>query len=312
MSKQILEQIKHKSVLTEKVVDNVVRYAKSIVAANNAVKTQSMITIIDATLGSGGHSLALLQELTKIADLEINLHVIDLDKSAEKRLQQRLEGAKFLKQVDRKYSYKFHHMNFAEISQLGLEADILIADLGLSHEQYGSSQGFGFNENSSLDMRLNTSLGVTAADLLNALGENELNKMFSEYADIKFSRLLAQEFIKTRKIALFKSVKDVTNLLDKFAVKNNLPSKKLKRQVFQALRISVNQEYQNLKELVKSAAQILKPKGIAQIITFHSGEEKQVVNSLGKLRLKRVELPSPEELKINSRARSAKLYLLEN
>lgn len=268
---------------------------------------------IDLTLGGGGHSLEIAKALQNGM-----LYVFDLDKKAivnfEKKLKDSgIEESKVIVVND----------NFRKISSyLNQKADGIIADLGWSSDQLESLEGLSYEKgDNNLDMRFDETLGVKASDLLNALNSKELSQMFKEYADIygKYNDQLVEEIIKVRESKLFQKVEDLKSVIDKVFFKeknrNSFYSK-----VFQALRIAVNQELTNLKEMLEEGYSNLKPEGVFLIITFHSGESKIVQNFFDeKVKNREAEYltkkfgevfltPSVEELKENINSRSAKLF----
>src|SRR5260221_10772721 len=211
------------------------------------------------------------------------------------------------------------------------EIDGIIADLGWSSDQLGAIAGLSYeNELEALDMRINAGLGVKASDLLNALGRKELQAMFEKYCDLfgAKNRALVEEIVKERKSKLFENVGDLLRVINRafgFGKNKFLNNQKFSTysRIFQALRIAVNDEYSNLKEMLINSFEVLNSGGRMAVITFHSGEEKFVTDFIKeKLELEGAELnsktlgdmyirPSVEELKENLRARSAKLFVFK-
>ena len=194
----------------------------------------------------------------------------------------------------------------------------ILYDLGYSSTQLEESMGVSFIKDQPLDMRLDKTLGVTAADLVNSLTERELARLFIEYGDEKYSKRFAKAIVDARNLKKFQTTKQLANLIASEAP----PGYDHNRihpatRVFQALRIAVNDEIENLKISLPLAAQLLLPGGRILVITFHSLEDKVVkdfgrdVRSLIKSVYKKPIIPSNEEVEENNRARSAKMRVFE-
>ncbi len=295
----------------------------------------------DLTLGSGGHSWMILEKLTKGT-----LICFDIDKNAIGEFEKRLRTNNFKLQevhkeentqvyiknkslkvvlVNSNFSRLEENLKFLKIKSL----DGVIVDLGWSTDQLGKIEGLSFDKNEEeLDMRLDKSLGVKASDLLNVLNKTELSKMFDRYADIKGSEnsKLVNEILKLRKQKPFLKTKDLTQIIEKLWGKESYGSRaslKNKARVFQALRIAVNQELLSLEELLKNIYSELSLNGLVTFITFHSIEERFVEDSVKKVlstnKYKSLvgsfgdyfKTPTVEELTLNLRARSAKLWAIQ-
>lgn len=294
-----IEEKKHKPVLLKQVL---------------GVLPRKDGVFVDATLGSGGHSLEILKNLSEDSKL------IAID-SWEKNV----EDFKILIQdIKIKNNIIVSNSNFADIDNVFNEHsisgfDFLLADLGWSTDQLDTVQGLSWSvENSDLDMRLDKSLGLKASDLLNVLAERDLKMMFNSYADIRgdFASKLIQRIIKSRPI---QTTSDLNRIVEIVA---NRDANGMKSRVYQALRIAVNSEFENLKNLIKKAIRLANKNGIIAIITFHSGEERLLQNELKPLiedgsfvwkfgNEKRFLQPDINELKENISSRSAKLWVIE-
>ncbi len=289
------------------------------------LKPQSNETFVDATLGLGGHTQAIL-ETTE------NSKVIGVD--------QDLDAIGFAKQRLEKFGERFevYHANFSEIKEVLREAKIekvdgILADLGVSSLQFDSAErGFSFRFDAPLDMRMNAdSDDETAAELLENLSEEEIADLIYKYGEERSSRKIARRIIWKRKIGEpIKTTKELAETVEKAVGRNKKDKIHPATKTFQALRIAVNGELEILEEFIRDSIDILKKDGRLAIITFHSLEDRIVKQTLQKLagkcycppRLpqcvcgakKIVEIltrkpiaPSEKEIAENPRARSAKL-----
>lgn len=273
---------------------------------------------VDCTFGGGGHSRGILSRLN------VNGKLIAFDQDADAK-QNLPEDPRIL----------FVPQNFLHIQRfLRLykfpRVDGVLADLGVSSHQFDQGdRGFSIRFDGPLDMRMDRRQELTAESILTKFSENALVDMFSHYGEVSNAKTLARHIIENRTTTSFKSVASFKALIAP-VVKGN-PNKYL-AQVFQALRIEVNNELGALKELLEQLPAILKPGGRASIITFHSLEDRLVkvffkdgtfeqkvehpfLNSTRrspfKIITKKPILPSQQELKENNRSRSAKLRVAE-
>lgn len=286
-------------------------------------------TIIDATLGMGGHSEALLRSVD-----DVNVIGIDRDTDAIEYANERLKPF-----GDRFRSY---HANFSEIAAVarraGIEnADAIIADLGVSSMQFDSEiRGFSFRFDAPLDMRMDANADVlTAAELLETLSEEEIANVIYQYGDERFSRRIARRIVERRERGEpVRTTKELVELVER-SVKRS-PKDKIHpaTRTFQALRIAVNGEIEILEQFLIDSIELLKPKGRLAVITFHSTEDRIAKQTFRKMsgicscppRMpicicgaeKKVEIitrrplvPSDAETNANPRARSAKLRVIE-
>lgn len=297
----------HKSVLLKESIEN-------LLFKNTGI-------FVDCTLGSGGHSLSILNQLQKGT-----LVCIDSDEQAVKDFAEVLlsngynqESTRFTKGDLTVYVIQNNFSNIKEVlKDLGIsKVDGIFADLGWSSDQLTGIEGLSYeNQEANLDMRLSNSLAVKASDLLNVLGAKNLSKMFLDYADIygQDNKFLVERIVDERKTKPFQKVKDLLPILDKTARMQN--PKSFYAKVFQALRIAVNNEYKNLEDLLNGSLEVLNHNGRVLIITFHSGESNIVSkfiksNNLEPIFKKNGEsflVPSVQELTENLSARSAKLF----
>ncbi len=273
---------------------------------------------VDCTYGGGGHSKGILSALGK----EGKLIAFDQDKDAQNNLTNdpRVifipENFRHLKRFLRLYD--------------ALPVDGILADLGVSSHQFDTGErGFSTRFNGPLDMRMNISQSKTAADILLEYDETGLHKMFEKYGEVTNSKTLAAHIIKNRKTTHLKTIDAFKALLQPVIMGN--PNKYL-AQVFQALRIEVNDELGALEEMLEQLPVVMKKGARCAIISFHSMEDRLVKNffknagldnenenpfgrekkePVFKLVTKKPVMAGKEETKINPRSRSAKLRVAE-
>ncbi len=262
------------------------------------------MTIVDATLGCGGHATAILKKIGKTG----TLMGIDKDEKAIALAQERLKGFK---------NAIIHRMDWSEMKNiLDLKADGFLMDLGLASFQVeDSSRGFSYKLNGPLDMRFDRRTSVTAAALVNGLSEKELNDLLRKYGEERISKRIVRLIARERQIKKITTTGHLSQIIRR-VVKGN-PRKSLAR-CFQALRIAVNEELQKLKETLRYAIEILTPGGRICVITYHSLEDrivkfafKEADSSMLNVLTRKPILPSREEIVRNPRSRSAKLRVAE-
>lgn len=271
---------------------------------------------LDATLGYGGHTL----EMLKCLDGKGHMYATDVDPIEMPRTKDRLErlgyGAEIL---------TIKQMNFSQIDQIVNESgplNFVLADLGVSSMQIDNpDRGFSFKVDGPLDLRLNPEKGISAADRLKTISQDELEGMLIENADephaARIARAIISEIKKGTDISTTTQLQHIIKYALQFApvkIKEE-DIKKACQRSFQALRIDVNQEFQVLYEFLEKLPGALAPGGRIAILTFHSGEDRLVKKSFQhyfREGLYREVAPSPilpsqEECRNNGRARSAKL-----
>lgn len=251
--------------------------------------------IIDCTLGTGGHTQAILEAGGQVLGIEADPKMLEI---ARERI-----GSKS----------KLVLGNFVDIDTIAKnnsfeEVDGILFDLGVSNLHLkDDDRGFSFTEaDQELDMRLSPEKqGVKASDLLNALNVGQLTEMFNKVMDLGLSRKWARRIINTRP---YKTVNDLKTTAFDMPHKSSIDSATLP---MLALRIAVNSELENLKSALKKAYDLLKKGGRLSVIVFHSAEEAIVKDFMrdeknkGKLKIR---LPNENEIHKNKRSRSAKLY----
>ncbi len=273
---------------------------------------------VDCTFGGGGHSREILKKL----DENGRLIVFDQDEAARKNVPPDSRVI-FVAQNFR------HLQKFLRLHKFQ-QVDGILADLGVSSHQFDEAdRGFSTRFDAALDMRMDNRQPTTAADILNTYTEQQLHKLFEKYGEVTNAKTLARTIIEQRGIAVFKTI-DVFKKSLHSIVKGN-PNKYF-AQVFQALRIAVNDEMGALEALLNQAVPVLNPGGRLVIISFHSLEDRMVKNffKYGAVQEPeaddvfgtRQESPltviskkpitaSQAELKRNTRSRSAKLRVAE-
>lgn len=273
-------------------------------------------TYVDATFGGGGHARKIFEKLNDKG----TLFGVDQDEDA-------LENSWIAP------NFHFVKSNFRFIeNHLGLHGiqkiDGLLADLGVSSHQFDVPlRGFSLRVSAPLDMRMNRSGAITAADILNDTAENDLYLLFRTYSDILHLGKLITNILRFRMSKPFETTKELVDVALLSAPKGK--ENKYLAQVFQALRIEVNQELDALKDLLEQSTKILKPGGRLVVMSYHSLEDRIVKNYMkrgafdGKIEkdffgnvlkpfteiTRHPIVPGEDEIEINSRSRSAKLRI---
>ena len=275
---------------------------------------------VDCTFGGGGHSRGILQRLGPKG----RLYAFDQDSDARGNLPQD-DRITFL-------PHNFRHLaRFLRLHD-ATAVDGILADLGVSSHQFDEAgRGFSFRFEGEMDMRMDRRQALTAYEVVNTWPEQQLHKLFEQYGEVTNAKTLARTIVQVRRSVSLKTIPNFKSALDS-VVKGN-PNKYF-AQVFQALRIEVNDELGALKEMLQQTPGLLSPGGRIAIITFHSLEDRLVKNffkkgsfldeedppdpfgqskatSLLKVITKRPVTPGEKELKENPRSRSAKLRIAE-
>lgn len=273
---------------------------------------------VDCTFGGGGHSKAILQKLQE------NGKLIGFDQDEDAKQNVIVDDRVLFIPNNFRYLQRFLRLNGID------QVDGILADLGVSSHQFDeAARGFSIRFDASLDMRMDQRQAKTAVDVLNEYSEQQLHKLFEQYGEVTNSRTLAKTIVDARKTAPIKTIESLKNALSPI-VKGN-PNKYF-AQVFQALRIEVNDEMGALKEMLEQAPSVLKERGRIAVITFHSIEDRIVKtffkdntfeapdeNPFATTERKKVLKPvnkkpivaTIEEIKKNPRSRSAKLMVAE-
>lgn len=302
-----MRQSHHKSVLLQEIL--------------GVFRDYELSTFVDGTLGAGGHAKAMLQEHPEIE----SFIGIDQDPLALQIAQKTLE--------EWEGKVQFIHGNFVDFE--GEEVDGILLDLGVSSMQFDREEkGFSFSKEGPLDMRMDPTAELTAADVVNTWSEKELGRVFRVYGEEKRWRAAARAIVGARKEAPFRTTLDLVNVL--FSVLRNRKKKDIHplTLVFQALRICVNRELERLQEALPRLIRCLRKGGRLAIISFHSLEDRIVKNAFRyaasdkentsgiagvflskkqevKILTKKPIIPTEEERWGNPRSRSAKLRVIE-
>ena len=306
---------KHVSVLLHEAIDSL------------SVKEDGIY--VDLTLGRGGHSKEILKRLKNG-----HLYAFDKDDEAIEESKENLKGFE-----DKLTIIRDDFRNFRQnLDKLGVKkVDGILLDLGVSSPQFDEgNRGFSYREDSRLDMRMDTRQKLTAYDVVNTYSIQELTRIFREYGEDKYSYQIARKIIEKRQQKPVETTLDLVEI-----IKASKPQKELAKkghpakQIFQALRIEVNDELGALKEALKDGLDVLNVGGRIVVITFHSLEDRitkvmfQEVSKVEGTRRNvfalpnkddepdyrlvnnKVILPSESEQEENPRSRSAKLRAIE-
>ena len=284
-------------------------------------------TIVDCTLGYGGHSSYILQRIKRGA-----LFAFDQDSEAIRHSTERLKAIGT--------NFTIINSNFVnlkeELAKRGVEkVDGILFDLGVSSPQLDdASRGFSYHEDARLDMRMNKNNPLSAYEVVNNYEEQDLVNIFYKYGEDKFSKNIARKIVEYRKNKKIETTLELVEIIKSAVPMKERLKKHPARQIFQAIRIEVNHELDVLEPALEQALSMLKVGGRVAVITFHSLEDRIVKNIFKekckidekvkglpnipdeylpdfKLVVNKAILPSEEELEKNSRSRSAKLRVIE-
>jgi len=285
-------------------------------------------TYVDCTVGAGGHSERILHKLAGKG----RLIALDRDTDAIAMARDRLSGYQTL--------LALHHENFKNLSlvlkNLGIDSiDGCLVDLGISSHQLSSpGRGFSFRKDGPLDMRMDPEQRLKAEDLVNRLSEHELSDLFRRDGEERYAKKIARTIVETRRQNRIRSTLELAGLIE--AVKGRHRGTQIHpaTQVFQALRIQVNQELEALDIFLSEAISLLRPRKRLVVISFHSLEDRIVKRTFQlesgkcvcfrpgelcscprthnvKILTRKPVIPSQQEIERNPRARSAKLRAVE-
>ena len=293
----------HKSVLTEEVLKGLKIYPSGV--------------YVDATYGGGGHSREILKKLNK------NGKLFGFDQDPDSAINT-IDDNRF-ELIVANFSFLTQYLKYYQINSV----DGILADLGVSSHQFDQQlRGFSIRKSGRLDMRMNKTQSLDAHEVINSYDEKSLNQIFRRYGELKSAKKITQNILDSRR------KNDICTTFDLIDVLKPLTPKRLKNkflaQIFQAIRIEVNNELEVLKSLLKQSSSLLKSGGRLVCISYHSLEDRCVKhffqngnfdkredkdffgNPLKVLnRVGRLIIPSSEEIKLNPRSRSAKLRIAQ-
>lgn len=274
---------------------------------------------VDATFGGGGHSMAILEKLTGG-----RLIAFDQDEDAKKQAENIQHRSFTFCQANFRYLKKYLKLNGVS------KVSGILADLGISSHQIDSPErGFSTRYDGPLDMRMDKKASVSASEVLNGYSEREIHKVLGMYGEVKNAKTLAKLITGQRAVKKFSRISDLIGLLKPVAPRGK--EFKYYAQVFQGLRIEVNQEMQALEEFLLQCGEVMETDGRLVVIAYHSLEDRMVKNYIntGKVygELEKDFYGNPirpfsavnrkpleateEELEVNNRARSARLRIAE-
>ena len=287
-------------------------------ACIEGLNIQAQGTYVDVTFGGGGHSKAIYENLNE----DGFLYGLDQDSDAKANVW----SASNFEFIQSNFSFHTNQLRARKVNAV----DGIIADLGVSSHQFDvPERGFSTRAMANLDMRMNKTASITAADVINHYDENELIVILKKYGEIKNARKLASEIVLKRLNAPIQTTQDFIELLSRMAPK--FKEHKFYAQVFQALRIEVNKELEVLESFLVQASDLLNPGGRLVIISYHSLEDRLVKNFMKKGNFEGVMkkdfygnpikplteinrkpiTPKEIEMAENTRSRSAKLRIAE-
>ncbi|MCB0688772.1 MAG: 16S rRNA (cytosine(1402)-N(4))-methyltransferase RsmH [Saprospiraceae bacterium] len=272
---------------------------------------------LDATFGGGGHSREILDHIGSSAQL------IAMDQDQDARMNA-IDDSRFRLQMGN-FRFVKHYLRYFGVTQL----NGILADLGVSSYQLDApSKGFSFSGSEVFDMRMNQRSAQSAIDIINHEKEESLVNIFSSYGEVRNSKTLAKAIITARELRPISNTHEFLNCVEPQVMGNKA---RYLAQVFQAIRIKVNDEIGALQDFLVAGADMLVPGGRLVVLTYHSIEDRVVKHFIKsghtdhsenymlkedrqwilKPVNKKPILPDAEEIKLNSRARSAKLRIAE-
>ena len=268
---------------------------------------------VDATFGGGGHSRSILNQM----NAKGRLFGFDQDEQA---VQNILPDPNFVF-VRANFKFLRQMMEFYGVQHV----DGVLADLGVSSHHFDEAErGFSYRFDAALDMRMNQSGGISAGNVLNEYSQQELQRVLSEYGELRNARSFSKLICEERRVAKLNTVAQLLDVIERLYIGDRI---KYAAQVFQAIRIEVNNEMVVLEDFLNQAIELLGSQGRLVVISYHSIEDKVVKKVMKhhvskrdefgrsiadvKLVLKKPLIPSEEEVLTNSRAASAKLRVLE-
>ena len=270
---------------------------------------------VDVTFGGGGHSKEILSRL----GVNGKLFAFDQDEDAKKNS---IEDERFVL-IPQNFRFIKRYLRFYGVKKV----DGVLADLGVSSYQFDEAErGFSTRFDANLDMRMNQAVGISAYDIVNDYSEEKLADVLFQYGELRNARAIAKKIVETRVLGKIKTSFELKQVLGSFVPKSK--EHKVLAQIFQAIRIEVNQEIEVLKEFLLQIPDLLNEKGRLSVISYHSLEDRLVKRFIrsglfegepekdfyGNInvpmkKVGKMIIPSSNEIKENNRARSAKLRI---
>jgi len=284
-----------------------------------ALQIQSGGTYVDLTFGGGGHAMVILEQLK-----EGKLFAFDQDSDAAENANR--INSKSFKFIKNNFRFADKFLKLHGVTQV----DGILADLGVSSHQIDTPErGFSTRYDGSLDMRMDRDTSKSAQHIINKYTKEDLHKVFGMYGEVKNAKSLAVAIVEKRDQNSIKTIDDLKNILNDFAPRGR--EYKYYAQVFQAIRIEVNNELEVLKEMLTRCMNMLKPGGRFVIISYHSLEDRLVKNYFNKGKFfgdvdkdvfgneikplksmtRKPIVANDQEILENNRARSAKMRIAE-
>ena len=269
---------------------------------------------VDVTFGGGGHSREILKRLGK----EGKLFAFDQDKDAVRNC---IDDERFVL-IQENFRYIARYLKFYGIKKV----NGILADLGVSSHQFDEAErGFSTRFNAELDMRMNRSVGLDAKQVVNNYEESKLADVLFLYGELRNAKAIAKAIVKQREIEKITTSFQLKEVLHSFIPKAK--EHKILAQIFQAIRIEVNEELEVLKEFLQQVPNLLYPEGRLSVISYHSLEDRLVKryirtgmfsggepekdlygnSNVPLIKVGKLIIPTPKEINTNNRARSAKL-----
>jgi 16S rRNA (cytosine1402-N4)-methyltransferase len=271
---------------------------------------------VDCTFGRGGHSQGIIRQLGANGELL----AFDRDKAAVES-----DAAVSLSRDSR---FHLHHGAFGELKERCLslgwsgKVDGILLDLGVSSPQLDEAErGFSFMRNGPLDMRMDASTGMTAEEYLATVTQGELERVLREYGEERFAKRIARSIVESRAMSSIRTTKDLADL-----VSNSVPVKEKHKhpatRTFQAIRIEINQELNQLEQVLEQSLDLLAPGGRLVVISFHSLEDRMVKRFIrdevgrkfnpGRLPIKEMDIPKGQLVKVGGKIKAGSMELQQN
>ncbi|QEK51904.1 16S rRNA (cytosine(1402)-N(4))-methyltransferase RsmH [Pedobacter aquae] len=297
-------------------MDNVYHVPVMLKECMEGLALQAGGVYVDVTFGGGGHSREIMKHLGDDGVLV----AFDQDEDARQNI---IADDRFVF-VDQNFRFLKNNLRAHDL----IPVDGILADLGVSSHQFDvPERGFSIRFDGDLDMRMDQSSGLTAKEVVNTYEEDDLHKIFGIYGEIQNAKSLARTMVTARLNVPIETISQLKTVIHKLIPRGK--ENKYLAQVFQALRIEVNQEMEALKDFLEQTAEVLKPGGRLVVMSYHSLEDRLVKNFMAKGKFsgevekdffgneikpfrvvtKKSVTASEEEIKLNNRARSARLRI---